>query len=162
MKRIGKVFGAALLGAALVLGAMGLNSQAQADEVKLGIFSVNYNSPTIFRMIQQAKADAEALGWTVETHDGQGDQVATNNAANDYIRRGFDALINFAFQGELAAKASDCLSQADSGYGEYAGLLQSSPGHNFMSYASSHDTSRQGSVICLRIIGFCTRSGCVA
>ncbi len=96
MNRLGKIFGAALLGAALVLGATGLTSQAKAEEVKLGIFSVNYNSPTIFRMIQQAKADAEALGWTVETHDGQGDQVATNNAANDYIRRGFDALINVA------------------------------------------------------------------
>ena len=65
MNRIGKIFGVALLGAALVLGAMGINSQAQADDVKIGIFSVNYNSPTIFRMIQQAKADAEALGVTI-------------------------------------------------------------------------------------------------
>jgi ABC-type sugar transport system substrate-binding protein len=96
MSRLGKIFGAALVGVAIIFGAMSMNSQAQADEVKVGIFSVNYNSPTIFRMIQQAKADAEALGWTVETHDGQGDQVATNNAANDFIRRGFDALINVA------------------------------------------------------------------
>jgi len=73
--------------------------------------------------------------WMVGEVFGHGPQ------ANVYQSNGFDALINFAFQGELAAKASDCLSQADSGYDEYAGLLQNSPGHNFMSYASSHDTS---------------------
>ena len=73
--------------------------------------------------------------WMVGEVFGHGPQ------ANVYQDNGFDALINFAFQGELAAKASDCLSQADSGYEEYAGLLQNSHGHNFMSYASSHDTS---------------------
>jgi alpha-amylase len=73
--------------------------------------------------------------WMVGEVFGHGPQ------ANVYQSNGFDALINFAFQGELAAKASDCLSQADSGYDAYAELLQNTPGHNFMSYASSHDTS---------------------
>lgn len=73
--------------------------------------------------------------WMVGEVFGHGPQ------SNVYQDNGFDALINFAFQGELAAKASDCLSQADSGYEEYTGLLQNNPGHNFMSYASSHDTS---------------------
>lgn len=73
--------------------------------------------------------------WMVGEVFGHGPQ------SNVYQANGFDALINFAFQGQLAAKASECLSQADSGYREYADLLQRTPGHNFMSYASSHDTS---------------------
>ncbi|SFP23382.1 alpha-amylase [Pseudomonas borbori] len=93
----------------------------------------------------QARADWSAANpldpmsgspfWMVGEVFGHGPQT------NVYQSNGFDALINFAFQGELAAKASNCLSQADSGYDEYAGLLQGTPGHNFMSYASSHDTS---------------------
>ncbi len=51
MNRTGRILCSALLGAALVMGALGLTSQAKAEEVKVGIFSVNYNSPTIFRMI---------------------------------------------------------------------------------------------------------------
>lgn len=88
----------ALLGALLAvgLGVAGWTGAARADDIRVAIFSVNYNSPTIFRMIQEAKAQSEARGWIVETHDGQGDQVSTNNAANDYIRRGFNALINVA------------------------------------------------------------------
>lgn len=73
--------------------------------------------------------------WMVGEVFGHGPQTSV------YHANGFDALINFAFQGELAGKASDCLSQAEDGYREYAGLLARSPGHNFMSYASSHDTS---------------------
>ncbi|MNQ27794.1 Alpha-amylase precursor [compost metagenome] len=97
------------------------------------------------RAADQARADWSAANpldpmsgspfWMVGEVFGHGPQ------ANVYQRNGFDALINFAYQGELAAKASDCLSQAESGYDEYAELLQNSPGHNFMSYASSHDTS---------------------
>ena len=47
-------------------------------------------------MIESATAAAKARGWTVETYDGNGDQVATNNQANTFITRGFDALINIA------------------------------------------------------------------
>ena len=60
---------------------------------------------------------------------------------SDYQANGFDALINFAFQQETAAKASDCLRQAEGSYGHYAELLASNPRHNFLSYASSHDTT---------------------
>lgn len=73
--------------------------------------------------------------WMVGEVFGHGPQTSV------YQANGFDALINFAFQGELAARASDCLSQAEDGYREYAELLEANPGHNFMSYASSHDTS---------------------
>lgn len=73
--------------------------------------------------------------WMVGEVFGHGPQV------NVYQDNGFDALINFAFQGELAAKGSECLRQAEDGYRDYAELLAKNAGHNFMSYASSHDTS---------------------
>ena len=47
-------------------------------------------------MIESATEAAKKRGWTVETYDGNGDQVATNNQANTFITRGFDALINIA------------------------------------------------------------------
>jgi ABC-type sugar transport system substrate-binding protein len=65
-------------------------------EVKVGIVAVNYNSPTINRMVVTATEAAKARGWTVEDFDGRGDQVATNNAAMNFIDRGFDAIINIA------------------------------------------------------------------
>jgi ribose transport system substrate-binding protein len=69
---------------------------AFAKDVKVGIVAVNYNSPTINRMVVTATEAAKKRGWTVETFDGQGDQVATNNAAMGYIDRGFNAIINIA------------------------------------------------------------------
>ena len=57
---------------------------------------MNAASPTIHAMIESATAAAKARGWTVETYDGDGDQVATNNQVNTFIHRGFDALINVA------------------------------------------------------------------
>lgn len=65
-------------------------------EVKVGIVAVNYNSPTINRMVVTATEAAKARGWTVEDFDGRGDQVATNNAAMGFIDRGFNAIINIA------------------------------------------------------------------
>ncbi|MCJ0972586.1 alpha-amylase [Pseudomonas sp. PS1] len=62
-------------------------------------------------------------------------------APSDYQTNGFDALINFAFQKEVAGPGSDCLRRAESGYRQYADLLARHPGHNFMSYGSSHDTA---------------------
>lgn len=82
-----------LAAAAITLGASAAMAQ---DQVRVGIVAVNYNSPTIYRMVQSATAAAEALGWEVADHDGQGDQVATNNAAINFIDRGFDAIINIA------------------------------------------------------------------
>lgn len=74
---------------------------AHADDksktaLKVAIFSVNGASPTIHTMIESATAEAKSRGWTVETYDGNGDQVATNNQANTFITRGFNALINIA------------------------------------------------------------------
>ncbi len=78
-----------------------LSSAASAEEksktnLKVAIFSVNGASPTIHEMMESAEAAAKARGWTVETYDGNGDQVATNNQVNTYINRHFDALINVA------------------------------------------------------------------
>jgi ABC-type sugar transport system substrate-binding protein len=67
-----------------------------AAEVRVGIVAVNYNSPTINRMVVTATEAARARGWIVEDFDGRGDQVATNNAAMGFIDRGFDAIINIA------------------------------------------------------------------
>ncbi|MFN6979429.1 MAG: sugar ABC transporter substrate-binding protein, partial [Gemmobacter sp.] len=69
---------------------------ASLAEVKVGIVAVNYNSPTINRMVVTATEAARARGWTVEDFDGRGDQVATNNAAMGFIDRGFNAIINIA------------------------------------------------------------------
>lgn len=73
--------------------------------------------------------------WMVGEVFGHGPETS------DYQANGFDALINFGFQEEVADNASDCLRRAENSYAHYAGLLAGNPGHNFMSYASSHDTS---------------------
>ncbi|WP_256625427.1 alpha-amylase [Pseudomonas sp. LPB0260] len=73
--------------------------------------------------------------WMVGEVFGHGPQP------NSYQANGFDGLINFAFQHDSAGPASECLAQADSTYRDYAALLSDNPAHNFMSYASSHDTS---------------------
>jgi ribose transport system substrate-binding protein len=91
------------LGMAFVLAlSVGLGAGlAEAQEksktnLKVLVFSVNGASPTIKQMVDSAAADAKKRGWTVETYDGNGDQVATNNQVNTYITRGFNALINIA------------------------------------------------------------------
>ena len=91
----------ALMAAAAGAAAMLAAGPAAAEDkskgpLKVVIFSVNGASPTIHTMIESATAAAKARGWTVETYDGNGDQVATNNQANTFITRGFDALINIA------------------------------------------------------------------
>ncbi len=84
-----------------LLATTALVDSAAAQEksktaLKVAIFSVNGASPTIHTMIESATAAAKERGWTVETYDGNGDQVATNNQVNTFITRGFDALINIA------------------------------------------------------------------
>ena len=86
---------AALLGVAAMTGAAFAQEKSKGN-LKVAVFSVNGASPTIHAMIESATAAAKARGWTVETYDGNGDQVATNNQVNTYITRGFDALINVA------------------------------------------------------------------
>ncbi|WP_233270561.1 sugar ABC transporter substrate-binding protein [Chachezhania sediminis] len=82
------------LAGAVVLGA--LATAAAAGDVKLGVVAVNYNSPSIQLQADSGIARAKDLGWEVELFDGQGDQVATNNAAMAFIDRGFDAILNVA------------------------------------------------------------------
>ncbi|RBP17621.1 ABC-type sugar transport system substrate-binding protein [Roseiarcus fermentans] len=86
---------AALLATTALTGAAFAQDKSKTP-IKVAIFSVNAASPTIHAMIESATAAAKARGWTVETYDGNGDQVATNNQVNTFIHRGFDALINVA------------------------------------------------------------------
>jgi ABC-type sugar transport system substrate-binding protein len=69
---------------------------AQAASVKLGVVSVNYNSPSIQIQTDAAIKAAKKRGWHVELFNGKGDQSATNNAAKNFIDRGFDAILNTA------------------------------------------------------------------
>ncbi len=101
MRTAGAIGKFLLAAAVLIVGASVGYSAASAQEksktsLKVAIFSVNGASPTIHTMIESATAAAKARGWTVETYDGNGDQVATNNQANTFITRGFNALINVA------------------------------------------------------------------
>ncbi len=86
---------AALLATTALTGAAFAQDKSKTN-IKVAVFSVNAASPTIHSMIESATAAAKARGWTVETYDGNGDQVATNNQVNTFINRGFDALINVA------------------------------------------------------------------
>jgi ribose transport system substrate-binding protein len=83
---------AAVLGATAFYGA----TAAQAADIKLGVVAVNYNSPSIQLQADSGIAHAKEMGWDVELFDGQGDQVATNNAAMAFIDRGFNAILNVA------------------------------------------------------------------
>jgi ABC-type sugar transport system substrate-binding protein len=85
------------LGGCLALGAIGgAAAKTSKDKLQIGIVAVNLNSPTILRMKDAAEKDAKARGWEVSVFDGRGDQVATNNAAINFINRKFDAIINVA------------------------------------------------------------------
>jgi ribose transport system substrate-binding protein len=94
-RKIVSIAAAAMVTAALAAGSAVAEDKSKTN-LKVAIFSVNGASPTIHTMIESATAAAKARGWTVETYDGNGDQVATNNQVNTFITRGFDALINIA------------------------------------------------------------------
>lgn len=83
------------IGGGLVVGPAAAEDKSKTN-LKVLVFSVNGASPTIKQMIDAATENAKKRGWTVETYDGNGDQVATNNQVNTYITRGFNALINIA------------------------------------------------------------------
>jgi ribose transport system substrate-binding protein len=70
--------------------------KAIKGDVKIGLVGVNLNSPSITRIKDAFVAAAKTKGWTVEVFDGQGDQAATNNAADDFISRVFSAIVNDA------------------------------------------------------------------
>ena len=65
-----------------------------ADDLKIGLVAVNLNSPSIAAIKDSFVEAAEAKGWSVDVFDGQGDQNATNNAASDFIQRGYDVIVN--------------------------------------------------------------------
>lgn len=85
--------------AALLIGA-GATTSAVAkkatDKLNVAVLAVNYNSPSIYLMATVAMADCKRRNWNCELHDGKGDQVATNNAAINFINRKVDAVVNIA------------------------------------------------------------------
>lgn len=90
----------AALGASLLL-TIGLSAspafaKKSTDKLSVAVLAVNYNSPSVLEMANTAMDECKKRGWTCELHDGKGDQVATNNAAMNFINRKFDALINIA------------------------------------------------------------------
>lgn len=93
--RVCTALGAALIAAA-VAGPAAAQQKKSTDKLNVGVVAVNYNSPTIFEMSQVVLADCKKRNWNCEIHDGKGDQVATNNAAINFINRKFDAIINVA------------------------------------------------------------------
>jgi alpha-amylase len=111
--------------------------------------TVMHVEPAAWAQLRQ-QADQARRDWSAANPDDPlagepfwmvGEVFGHGPETSDYQTNGFDALINFAFQQEVAGDASDCLRRADKSYGHYAQLLADTPGHNFMSYGSSHDTS---------------------
>lgn len=111
--------------------------------------TVMHVEPAAWAQLRQ-KADEARKAWSAANPDDPmagepfwmvGEVFGHGPETSDYQANGFNALINFAFQAEVAGSASDCLRRANNSYVHYAKLLAATPGHNFMSYASSHDTS---------------------
>lgn len=111
--------------------------------------TVKHVEPAAWAQLRQ-QADQARRDWSRASPDDPfagepfwmvGEVFGHGPETSDYTANGFDALINFGFQDEVAGQASDCLRKAENSYAHYAGLLADNPQHNFMSYASSHDTS---------------------
>jgi len=79
---------------------------------QLGLVAVNLNSPSITRIKDAFQKSAKAKGYTVEVFDGQGDQNATNNAAMNFIRRGFAAIVNDSSPNEQMTAVADAAKAA--------------------------------------------------
>ncbi|MGL6316784.1 alpha-amylase [Vibrio sp. WXL103] len=60
---------------------------------------------------------------------------------SDYFDNGFDSIINFEFQTDVAPKALDCFAKLDPAYQRYAKAINSDEAFNVLSYLSSHDTA---------------------
>lgn len=86
---------AALAGAGMGTAAT-TGTAAKKKGVTIGFVAVNLNSPSITRIKDAFVKSAKAKGWTVNVYDGQGDQNATNNAANNFIQQGVSAIVNDA------------------------------------------------------------------
>jgi ABC-type sugar transport system substrate-binding protein len=72
----------------------GTAASGDVGDLKIGLVAVNLNSPSIAAIKDSFVAAAESKGWSVDVFDGQGDQNATNNAASDFIDRGYDVIVN--------------------------------------------------------------------
>ena len=86
----------AVTAAAACLVAAPAVAKTSTEPLNVAILAVNYNSPSIFKMVQIAQEDCKRRGWKCEVHDGKGDLVATNNAAVNFVNRKFDAIVNIA------------------------------------------------------------------
>lgn len=60
---------------------------------------------------------------------------------SNYFNNGFDSIINFEFQSDIAPKALKCFADLDRDYKRYAKKINSDSEFNVLSYLSSHDTS---------------------
>jgi ABC-type sugar transport system substrate-binding protein len=81
-------------GSASAGASAGTGGAKSTKKLKIGLVAVNLNSPSIAAIKDSFVAAAKAKGWTVDVFDGQGDQNATNNTAQDYISRGYDVIVN--------------------------------------------------------------------
>lgn len=84
------------LAALAVTAVSSAATSAKKKGITIGLVAVNLNSPSITRIKDAFVVAAKAKGWTVNVFDGQGDQNATNNAANSFIQRGVAAIVNDA------------------------------------------------------------------
>ncbi|MGR5469374.1 alpha-amylase [Vibrio astriarenae] len=60
---------------------------------------------------------------------------------SDYFNNGFDSIINFEFQTDVAPKALDCFAKLDQDFNRYAKAINNDSEFNVLSYLSSHDTA---------------------
>ncbi|PMH41460.1 alpha-amylase [Vibrio sp. 10N.286.49.B3] len=60
---------------------------------------------------------------------------------SNYFDQGFDSIINFEFQSDVAPKALTCFAHLDQDYRRYAKAINSDDDFNVLSYLSSHDTA---------------------
>ncbi|WP_099610318.1 alpha-amylase [Vibrio fujianensis] len=58
-----------------------------------------------------------------------------------YFDNGFDSIINFEFQSDVAPKALKCFAHLERDYKRYAESINQDPEFNVLSYLSSHDTA---------------------
>lgn len=79
-----------------LLTAVPAHAKTSTDPLVVALLAVNYNSPSIFKMVQIALDDCKQRNWKCEVHDGKGDLVATNNAAVNFVNRKVDAIVNIA------------------------------------------------------------------
>jgi ABC-type sugar transport system substrate-binding protein len=70
------------------------SAKSSKDDLKIGIISFVYSSPSITMITDAAMADCKARHWTCELFDGKGDAVATSNAGVNFINRKFDVILN--------------------------------------------------------------------